>query len=194
MGPRFSHPSEDKEVINSLAKWDQAFRIYASIYSESNPTRASEIWQYIESIHDAAKTFPWENVANYDYMFRRLMDEFPERSWAKQYIQMWNRTMCEGLYRGSNNNQRSVQNSSGKKEIVCWKFNKGKCSYGTACKFEHKCAYCQSYNHGSKNCSKKASDRRGSSEGHVSQQTSGGTSESRGKQKSNQVSESNIAR
>ena len=155
-------PHEEKDVvINNIYRWDQAFRIYASIYSEVNPTRSAEIWQYVESIHDAARSYPWENVANYDYMFRQLMDQNPGRSWAKQFTQMWNRTMCEGLYKNYGHNSKG--NSSGgsssgksKKDTYCWKFNKSKCNYGIHCNFEHKCSYCYSPGHGVKSCPKKA--------------------------------------
>ena len=45
------------EKIGSLKKWDQAFRIYAAIYSRANPIRAYEIWQYIHVITTAANSF-----------------------------------------------------------------------------------------------------------------------------------------
>ena len=40
--------------INSIRKWDQAFRVFAAIYTHANPERASEIWQYVYVIHTAA--------------------------------------------------------------------------------------------------------------------------------------------
>ena len=33
--------------INGIKKWDQAFRVYAAIYTEANPGRAGEVWQYV---------------------------------------------------------------------------------------------------------------------------------------------------
>ena len=33
--------------INNIRKWDLAFRVYAAIYTNANPERASEIWQYV---------------------------------------------------------------------------------------------------------------------------------------------------
>ena len=70
--------------ITSVRQWEQCFRVYASLYSEANPTRASEIWQYVEIINQAAATFVWENVALYDFHFRKHMAKYPARSFAGQ--------------------------------------------------------------------------------------------------------------
>ena len=159
-------PCEDKECkITGIYKWDQAFRAYATIYSQDNPTRASEIWQYIESIHNAAKVYSWENVANYDYCFRQLMHDNPDRSWAKPYLQMWTTTLCEPNNRNhnyNNNNGRSEDKKNGGVKI-CWRFNKGKCHL-TNCRFEHRCSYCGGGNHAAINCYKKANKRKSNKE------------------------------
>ena len=156
--------STDKDYrINSIHRWDQAFRVYATIYTKANPTRSSEIWQYIDSIHRANKTFSWDAVAEYDYCFRQLMSEHPQRSWAKIYTPMWNLTLCENpKVQTQTNGYNSQSQSSTKKEIICWRYNKSKCNYGPRCKFEHKCSYCGSYNHPYQHCPRRGS---GSSKG-----------------------------
>ena len=152
--------TEDKETkITSVHKWDQAFRVYATIYTKENPHRGSEIWQYIDTIHRAAKTFYWDSVAEYDYCFRQLMAEYPQRSWSQIYTQMWNLTLCEGGQKTQANNGGSNSTKRDGKGVACWKFNKGRCNYGPRCKFEHRCSYCLSYNHGSQNCPRKESSR-----------------------------------
>ena len=40
--------------------------MYAAIYSEANPHRAAEIWQYMHVINTAAAAFIWDNVPSYD--------------------------------------------------------------------------------------------------------------------------------
>ena len=69
--------------INNVGKWDQAFRVFAAIYTHANPARASEIWQYVYVIHTAAAANPWDNVYFYDINFRELMVSKPKRSWGK---------------------------------------------------------------------------------------------------------------
>ena len=69
--------------INNIRKWDQAFRVFAAIYTQANPDRASEIWQYVYVIHTAAALNVWDNVYFYDINFRQLMASKPWRSWGK---------------------------------------------------------------------------------------------------------------
>ena len=43
--------------INGLRRWEQAFHVYAAIYTEANPERSGEIWQYIHTINVAASAY-----------------------------------------------------------------------------------------------------------------------------------------
>ena len=72
-GETFIIPVDSGSKITNVRKWEQAFRIYAAIYSHTNPHRSTEIWQYVFVINSAASTYTWENVSNYDFMFRQLM-------------------------------------------------------------------------------------------------------------------------
>ena len=158
-GQTFFAPSEDKESkISSVRKWEQAFRVYAAIYSKANPTRAAEIWQYVHVINVAAASYAWENVAYYDYTFRQLMAANPSRSWAKTYNQMWNMAMVDPLSKSHGTNYGRGTTQVGQKRDhngqtgTCWKFNKNKCKHGPKCRFEHKCSYCGSHNHSAVDC------------------------------------------
>ena len=93
-------PSNDKTMkINGFKKWEQAFRVYATIYCGANPLRSKEIWQYVSVISTASSSFIWDNVANYDYTFRQLMAFNPKRSWAITYHHMWSLSMKDPLPR-----------------------------------------------------------------------------------------------
>ena len=80
-------PTPKTGKINNIRKWDQAFRVYAAIYTQANPDRSSEIWQYVYVIHTTAAANPWDNVYYYDINFRELMASKPWRSWGKMYTQ-----------------------------------------------------------------------------------------------------------
>ena len=70
-GATYFVPAMDKDrKISNVHRWEQAFWVYATIYTKANPHRAAEIWQYVYVINLAASSFSWENVANYDYTFR----------------------------------------------------------------------------------------------------------------------------
>ena len=89
----FLMPAKKQNKISNFRKWEQAFRIYATIYCGKNPHRSQEIWQYISVINTAASSYIWENVYHYDIMFRQLMEFNKNRSWAITYTHMWNLSM-----------------------------------------------------------------------------------------------------
>ena len=180
-GHSYFIPVTSDMKINSIQRWEQAFRVYAAVYSQANPLRAGEIWQYIHTINVAAGSYVWDNVYSYDITFRQLMHQYPQRSWAKLYNQMWNLAMREPLQKNFSNNGQGMQNfgygqsgnngnsskaksgtgenannSSGKrkKPNYCWAFNKGFCKDGAACHFINRCSYCDALDHALPNCKK----------------------------------------
>ena len=179
--------------INSVRKWEQTFRIYAVIYTQVNPNRAGEIWQYIYCINTAALTFQWDNVVYYDFTFRQLMAVKPWCSWAKTYTQGWNLAMREGVVKnqfqsqgsggnssGTANTQRSTGNSGRDwKDHCCWCYNCNRCkSSSSLCKYNHRCTYCGGWSHGYYNCNKRTKKS-----SHQTPPTSGGRGSSPGAKK-----------
>ena len=144
------------DKINGIHKWEQAFRIYAAIYSKANPHRAAEIWQYVDVIHLAAATYSWENVSMYDNTFHRLISQYPDRSWAKTYTQMWHLAMRDPIPQRSRAGGSS--GSSGyrrERDNYCWKFQKGQKHDMNSCRYEHRCKYCDGTSHGFNSCRKR---------------------------------------
>ena len=162
-GTTFWAPEQSMNV-NSVRKWEQAFRIYATIYTNANPHCAGEIWQYIHVINVAASSYQWENVAYYDYTFRRLMERKPWRSWAKTYTQGWNLALRDSYATGGSskpaptmNNEKRMNQTHDWRDDCCWGFNRTRCKRGNgSCKYDHHCTYCGGWGHGSSVCRKKA--------------------------------------
>ena len=167
-GHTYFHPVKDTQIMG-LRKWEQAFRVYAAIYTECNPRRATEIWQYIHTINTAVSAYQWDNVASYDLTFRQLMAFKPQRSWTKLYNQGWNLAMrdpigSQGTSAGGAGQGSVVagdgnwQNSGGKhrnwRDDCCWKYNCNKCQRPN-CEYDHRCTYCGGWNHGFYNCRKR---------------------------------------
>ena len=173
-GCTYLAPVNKDNKINSIRKWEQAFRIYATIYCGANPNRGKEVWQYISVINTAATSYIWDNVYNYDVTFRHLMQFNPDRNWAVTYNQMWNLCMRDPIPKnfqnknggnrfsagGSSNasasyNGSHVPQSGNKKRQHCWSFNKGvKCKFGKNCRYIERCSYCDSSSHGVHICPK----------------------------------------
>ena len=115
-------------------------------------------------------SYNWDNVYNYDIVFRQLMEFNPNRSWAVTYNQMWNLSMTNPITQGqsrrsggggnhpcgSNSNNSNHGAGYAKKKIdYCWSFNKGaKCKFGKKCKFIERCSYCDDPSHGVVKCTK----------------------------------------
>ena len=157
-------PLSKSGKINSIKKWDQAFRVFAAIYTHPNPEWASEIWQYIYVIHTAAASNPWDNVYFYDINFKELMASKPWRSWGKTYTQGWN--MAFNNSNVSVNHGMSSQFNAGSthgqqpkkdwKDDCCWRYNKNRCKRtANDCNYDHRCTYCAGWNHGFFNCRKR---------------------------------------
>ena len=140
---------------------------------QKKPGRAREVWQYILVINMASLNFSWDNVYNYDIIFRQLMEFNPSRSWAVTYNQMWNLSMTNplpkksgsnlgnrfGQYQSSASGNGSSKNNrpQGKriKSDYGWSFNKGlKCKFGKSCRYIERCSYCDSVSHGVVACPK----------------------------------------
>ena len=169
--PYFGAASNENK-INSIRRWDQAFRIYATIYTQVNPHRASEIWQYVHVIHMAASTYNWDNVAYYDYTFRQLMAVKPWHSWSNTYTQGWNLALRDAHIHKFNsgnfnpnttfghlgNNRRS--NDKDWRDDCCWRYNKNHCNMSSNdCRYDHRCTYCGGWNHSFSNCQKEMEKR-----------------------------------
>ena len=192
-GEMFLAPARKTNRINSVRCWDDAFRIYATIFTQSNPDRASELLQYVQVIHTAAANNSWDSVAFYDFTFRQLMAVKPWRSWAKTYTQGWNIAFSHGNVNGSGkaNNFNSSGNGGGGsfsksnarepskdwRDDCCWRFNKNRCGKSSReCNWDHRCKFCGGWQHSYNDCRKR--QQRGSNSSNNSYNSRGGGSSS----------------
>ena len=159
-------PVKDECLINNVLKWDQAFRVYSNIYTRVFPNKATQLVQYSHIIHSAAQSYAWSNVYQYDKDFRDHMSRNKGRSWGIILQQAWTMRLRDRLSLHNNNYEgnrfspkgNSRDNQKSTKE-PCRRFNRGKCSYGTSCIFEHRCNYCFKFGHPIVNCRKMIADQ-----------------------------------
>ena len=118
MGLPILYPVSDREnqSINDFGKWEQAFRVYANVYTKMFPEKASELIQYNHVIYTASLSYLWDNVYTYDKEFRMHISQFPQRSWAVILQQAWTLYMKDRLrYAGGGNVQNTERNGNRKK-------------------------------------------------------------------------------
>ena len=184
-GRAYLEEVDHSERITNVRKWEQAFRIYATIYSQANPERAAEIFQYINVINHAAKSYTWECVEYYDFMFRQMMESKPNRSWSKNFPELWTMAMTDPITKYHNQGKGGVSKPKDWRDFCCWRFNKGHCKHGPRCRYDHKCTYCGSRSHPVTKCPRKA----GNGEGHGSSRGSSSHGHGHSKRKRQRSSE-----
>ena len=167
-GKAFWVPISDGVSINNFAKWEQAFRVYANIYAKAHQEHAGELIEYNHVIHSISLSFAWDNVYAYDCDFRLHLARHPDRSWSIILQQAWAMRLCDRIYHNKIENQSynhtqempSHHHKEGTKSSDYFKrFNKGKCNLGKACRYEHRCLYCNKFGHGVIICRKLIFDR-----------------------------------
>ena len=169
-------PAQDRDGVQSIqgfARWEQAFRVYSDIYLRNHPERSTELIQYNHIIYTASLTYIWENVYAYDKDFRLHMGRHPERSWGIILQQAWSMRLKDKLGRGFEGSgtvsrkhegtpKRQEDNEAIDINRICRRFNKGRCSFGPTCKFDHRCFYCFKFGHSIHHCRKlRANKERG---------------------------------
>ena len=182
-GETFTPVADKDNKIGGIRRWDQAFRVYATVSCQSNPHRSAEIWQYVHVINSAASYYVWENIAEYNYVFRQLMASNPERSWAKTYSQMWNIALREPLTKNKVSPGTSTSSkASNWRDRCCWKYNKNRC-HDSNCGFDHRCKYCGGWNHGSFECRKRKCESGGGDDNYGRRNQGNGNGSPSGKRK-----------
>lgn len=160
---------DDERFISSYKKWEEAFEIYASIYIKGYPHKASELYDYKHCIRDAANTYIWENVYDYDVEFRLHMAWCKgNRSWSAKLDYEWSRYMKNLLsFRHDRPNVDrnlavppgpSTAGNSRTREI-CNRYNKGRCTWGERCRYLHICKICKKRGHGALLCRNNKANR-----------------------------------
>ena len=142
-------------MINTYQKWEQAFRIYSNVLTSAFPKKATELLQYNHTIHSAAASYHWDNVYSYDKEFRYHISRHPYRSWAAILQQAWTMLLKDRIRNNNSYFQKGSFNRGSKKDKEpCHRFNKGRCTYGLSCKFDHRCSVkkCGKFGHGAHIC------------------------------------------
>ena len=164
-GVSYLSPIADRESISITGynRWEQAFRIYSNILTSNFPSKAPELLQYNHTIYSASTSYVWDNVYNYDKEFRHHIARHPYQLWGIILQQAWTMILKDRI-RYDNHGQRGSgaagKNFNKKGAEPCRRFNKGHCTYGLSCKFDHRCSVkkCGKFSHGAHQCRLKSQE------------------------------------
>ena len=161
-GQSFLSPVSEHEAtsITNYNRWEQAFRIFSNVLTSKYPGKATELLQYNHTIHTASMSYIWENVYAYDKEFRHHIARHPTRTWGVILQQAWTMLLKDRVKSDNNSNffqkgrsQNGNGNGKSRKE-PCRRFNKGRCTFGLSCRFDHRCSVpeCGKWGHGAHIC------------------------------------------
>ena len=153
-GQTYLTPVSEREgaSINNYAKREQAFHIFSNVLTSRYPEKAMELLQYNHTTHSAAMSYHWENISAYDKEFRHHIARYPGRSWNIILQQAWTILLKDCLKHDMGPFQR--QNYTKKGGEPCRRFNRGKCTFGLSCKYDHHCSVkkCGKFGHRAFQC------------------------------------------
>ena len=155
-GMSFLSPVPDREghmTINSYSHWEQTFSVFSNILMTHYPQKSTELLQYNHTIHMAAVSYVWENVYAYDREFRHHISRHPRRPWNVILQQVWTMLLKDRLRNKNSFFQCGGRQNKRDKE-PCRRFNKGRCTFGLSCKYDHRCSVkkCGKFGHGAHIC------------------------------------------
>jgi hypothetical protein len=140
--------SSSNRMINSWAIWEKAFRTFTALYVTHFPHRAVELMSYQNLIQNAAVKHQWEQVYNYDRLFRNLIAEIPGKRWDSIDVETY--LLEIGVSPAGPGIRQSINPK--KSEQTCRLFNKNKCGWGEHCRYVHKCSNCSKMGHNRLDC------------------------------------------
>ena len=94
-------------------------------------------------------------------IFGSTLANHPERNWSILLQQAWSLRLREwsGSVSNGNNSNSHTTNSGKKFDEPCRRYNKGRCPFGSGCRYEYRCSYCFKLGHAAINCRKLQADR-----------------------------------
>ena len=95
------------------------------------------------------------------------MAKHPKRNWSIILHHVWFICLKDKNYRHEDGHSHPsnqpgtslINGNKGRTDEPCRKFNRGKCTYGAKCKYDHRCSYCFKFGHGILNCRKLSGDK-----------------------------------
>ena len=165
-GQTYYVPVNKTTEITNFNKWEQAFRVFANIYTKYYPHQSSELIEYNHVIHTISMVYPWDNIYLYDKDFRLHIGKHPDHNWSIILQQAWllrlrEKTQSVMSSNGNVNHGSGLGNHSTlhkADEPGRW-YNRGRCPFRSGCKYDHRCTYCFKMGHSVLNCHKLAADK-----------------------------------
>ena len=165
MLPGFEVAQTKKRPITCISTWVQCFARYTAAMAQAFPASMAGFMSHMLVVLKAFKEVEEPGWRLYNEAFREKMAATGSRRWKGMDVQVYQET-CGSLPRQCMISWRETQQGrvlkrplASSHQKICWSFNDGICSFGTTCKFHHKCDICGGP-HGRRDCAKSKGRKR----------------------------------
>ncbi len=151
---QFKESNAAKDIYN-WTMWQKAFCTFKALYLMVHPQKEPEITKYKNDIQNFATNYYWSAVTSYNQLFRQYLADFPKCSWAMVDQDLFMTELVPhrlpAQFRGQ---QPRGSPASGDilRTGVCNMFNRGNCTWGKKCRYDHRCTTCNKFGHTSQVC------------------------------------------
>ncbi len=146
-------PVSRPKKIMSIEVWQQAFNIFAAVYTQKCPHEAPALMKYGQTIRDLAVR--GQNWRFYDENFRYLRATQASRvPWGSIHGELWLRSQFS-TKAPQTTNQANNGNKFGGQSVpsgYCFKFHSGQFCSAAKCAFNHTCFKCKKGAHSARKC------------------------------------------
>lgn len=129
-----------RPLIKSFYSWLQAFSIYASVPCEKFPSRSCLLFQHIDIILKAYRSFNGMSWLMYDEAFHQKLAVQPSLQWGSKDVGPWlilflpqRQPFSRPAALAAPPNSATTNHKKG----LCFAFNDSQCKWMNACKYRH---------------------------------------------------------
>ena len=144
-------PVSRPKKITSIEVWQQAFYIFAGVYTQKHPHEAPALMKYGQTIRDLAAR--GQNWRFYDENFRFLRGTQASLvPWGSIHGELWLRSQFPANKALPSSSQVNGIAKSGVPSGYCFKFHRGQFCSAVNCVFNHTCFKCKKGTHSARKC------------------------------------------
>ena len=128
-------------IPRSFNNWLQAFCIYAGVLGEKHPEQCGGLFQHVDHVLEAYKSFGGLGWFYYDESYRQKLAIHPALRWGMKDVGLWLNLMAP--QKPATPRQMSgTPSTAAFRKGCCFAFNESQCRWNNSCKYRHECSIC----------------------------------------------------
>lgn len=133
-----------RPVSRSFFNWLQAFCIFSAVMGERHPEKCAGLFQHLEHILEAYKSFGGMGWFNYDESFRQKIAIYPSLKWGNKDVGLWLNLITPQKQNFNRPQPQFIQSTpnSAYKKGTCYAYNESQCKWLASCRYRHECSFC----------------------------------------------------